>query len=281
MGSESVQFKIKINLTTIIMVVTLLHLILMFSRGLPELSLKDFLPKDKPVALKIRRVKTDKVTHPFLRPMDSVLEASGGKSSANSPVSLKDLSLTEISQGPSVRPGTRPTLKKIKTKEMNSISLKSNQFKDFSKSFPSGGLALSDMISGAQKVSDAIVSIEVPDGIKPDELNEYELMFYGFQKRTALNYVNAILKNLNKFQKTHPRYKLPSSGKINMTARITYDPEGNVKQIKMIRWTHVNEMQNLFEDIVKSIDQLHNPPKKLWERDSEFSMYYTLEILNG
>jgi hypothetical protein len=49
----------------------------------------------------------------------------------------------------------------------------------------------------------------------------------------------------------------------------------------MIRWTHVSELQNLFEDIVKDIDQLHNPPKALWEKSGEFSMFYTLEIING
>ncbi len=161
------------------------------------------------------------------------------------------------------------------------MSLRSKEFKDFSRSFPSGGLAISDMITGAQKISDAVVSIEVPEGIEPDELNQYELMFYGFQKRTAINYVNSILRNLDKFQKKYPNYRIPTTGRITMTARITYDPEGNVQQIKMIRWTHVSELQNLFEDIVKNIDQLHNPPKTLWEKSGEFSMFYTLEILNG
>jgi hypothetical protein len=66
-----------------------------------------------------------------------------------------------------------------------------------------------------------------------------------------------------------------------MTARMTYDSQGNVQEIKMIRWTHVSELQNLFEDIVKDIDQLHNPPKALWEKSGEFSMFYTLEIING
>jgi hypothetical protein len=106
-------------------------------------------------------------------------------------------------------------------------------------------------------------------------------MYYGFQKRVAMNYINSILKNLDGFQKTHPNYKIPKSGRITMTARLTYDKDGNVQQIKMVRWTHVEELQSMFEDIVKNIDQLHNPPKTLWEKQGEFSMFYTLEILNG
>jgi hypothetical protein len=235
--------------------------------------------------LKIRRVKTPKVEHATVRAMDPVFDASGG-GKPKSPVSLKDLSIgggtPPAAQTPvPLRPGTRPEVAVKPLKSMNTISLKGKEFKDYSKSFPPGGLAISDMISKTQKISDAVVSIEVPDGIKPDELNEYELMFYGFQKRTAMNYINSILKNLDKFQKKYPNYRIPTSGRITMTARITYDPQGNVQQIKMIRWTHVNELQNLFEDIVKNIDQLHNPPKALWEKQGEFSMFYTLEILNG
>ncbi len=262
--------------------------------GIPGFTLAHFLPKEDPVTLKIRRVKTAKVEHSQIKPMDAVFDAGAPKPKmprARDQISLRDLAIgggkNETSQPmvqPKIpRPGTRPEVvaSPSPVRAMNQMSLRSKEFKDFSRSFPSGGLAISDMITGAQKISDAVVSIEVPDGIKPDELNEYELKFYGFQKRTAVNYINSILRNLDKFQKKYPNYRIPTTGRITMTARITYDPEGNVQQIKMIRWTHISELQNLFEDIVKNIDQLHNPPKSLWEKSGEFSMFYTLEILNG
>lgn len=286
MSESSVHIKLKINFPVILITVLVLHLLLMLSNGLPAFTLASFLPKEAPTTLKIRRVKTAKVEHSTIKAMDSVLDAAAPKPKTKSPVSLSDLAIgggkPEVQRSaPPQRPGTRPAVTAKSVREMNTMSLKSNDFKDYSKSFPSGGLKISDMISDTQKVSDAVVSIEVPDGIKPDELNEYELMFYGFQRRTAINYINSILKNLDKFQKKYPNYKIPTTGRITMTARITYDPEGNVQQIKMIRWTHINELQNLFEDIVKNIDQLHNPPKALWEKQGEFSMFYTLEILNG
>jgi hypothetical protein len=255
----------------------------MLSKGFPDLNITRFLPEDdSPATLKIRRIKTAKVDHPLIRPMDSVLDAGGAKPKGEN-VTLRDLSIAggKPETQKIARPGTRPEVIAKSPKAMNTISLKSKEFKDYGKSFSGGGLSLSKMISETQKINDAIVSIEVPDGIEPDELNEYELMFYGFQKRTAINYINSILKNLDKFQKKYPNYRLPSTGRMTMTARVTYDSQGNVMQIKMIRWTHVNEMQNLFEDIVKGIDQLHNPPKSFWEKNNEFSMFYTLEILNG
>jgi len=284
MSVQSVHLKLKVNFPVILITVFLIHILLMLSKGLPSFTLSTFLPNSSPTTLKIRRVKTAKVQHPNVQTSNSIIEA--GAPANKEKISFKDLSLdvakTKFQGTNQKRPGSRPEIRPAEfSREMNAISLKSKEFRNFSKSFPSGGLAISDMISGTQKINDAIVSIEVPDGVEPDQLNEYELMFYGFQKRVAINYVNSILKNLNKFQKTHPNYRLPSQARITMTARITYDKEGNVMQIKMVRWTKTNEIQNLFEDIVKGIDQLHNPPKALWKSKNEFSMYYTLDILNG
>lgn len=289
--------------------VMVLHvLFLAFNFKLPELGFLDFsklaeIKTPAPIKLdsfdmsKIRKVKTHAVSHSQLVTDEAIIDAgTGAKKTVRAPnrpkgpVSLADLGggqevpqpTKEVVQAPKVqRPGTRPEAFPSKPKAMNAISLKSQEFKNINKSFPSGGLSISDMMSGAQKISDAVVSIEVPDGVNPDELNEYELMFYGFQKRTAINYVNSILKNIDKFQKSHPNYKVQTAGRITMTARISYDKEGNVKQIKMVRWTHEQPMQDLFEDIVKNIDQLHNPPKTLWEKNDEFAMFYTLEIING
>lgn len=288
-----------------------LHILFIALKTFPtigELDFSKFSPENNPAPIKldnfdmgkIRKVKTRGVSHPNIVTDQAVLDAGGGKGAKSiaktppmpqqpkHPVSLSDLS--QAAQAPvqaqapapkTQRPGTRPEAFPQKPKAMNAISLKSQEFKNYSKSFPSGGLSISDMMTSTQKISDAVVSIEVPDGVDPDELNEYELMFYGFQKRTAINYVNSILKNIDKFQKVHPNYKVQTSGRMTMTARISYDKEGNVKQIKMVRWTHEQPMQDLFESIVKDIDQIHNPPKQLWEKNEEFALFYTLEIING
>jgi hypothetical protein len=283
MTGEAAEIRLKITYPVILAFVLAIHIVLMFLNGLPAFTLANFLPKEEPTTLKIRRVKTAEVKHSQIKAHDGVFNTGAApapirsqKPQPKSPIALKDLAVenTSASGSPKTvqqRPGTRPVV----------MGLKSKELKEIAKSIPSGGLALSNTMAGTQKVSDAVVSIEVPDGIEPDELNKYELMFYSFQKRTAMNYINSVIKNLNKFQKTYPHYRLPTSKKLTMTARVTYDPQGNVMQIKMIRWTHVNEMQDMFENIVKEIDQLHNPPKALWEKQGEFSMFYTLEIANG
>jgi len=283
MSENAVHLKFKITYPVILFTVLFVHLLLLAINGLPEINLTDTKPEE-PTVLKIRQVKTPKVEHAHIKPVDSVLDPStGGQKSKKTLTSLKDLAVNKPSEvkpqvQPQVRPGTRPEVT-VNKKAINAISLKGREFKD---SYPSsGGFAVSNLNYGANKVNDAVVSIEVPDGIEPDQLNEYELMFYSFQKRTAINYANSILKNLDKFNKKYPHYKLKENSRVLMTARMTYDQKGNVKQIKMIRWSQIDELQNFFEDTVKGIDQLHNPPKALWEKHGEFSMFFTLEIITG
>ena len=117
--------------------------------------------------------------------------------------------------------------------------------------------------------------------MNPDELNEYELMFYGFQRRTAIGYVNSFYKKLDKFQRENPHIQFPMTDtKQVMTGRLTYDEKGNIKQIKMIRWTNVDRLQGFFEEVLKDMDTLHNPPKPLWSKTGEFSIFFSL-VING
>jgi hypothetical protein len=129
--------------------------------------------------------------------------------------------------------------------------------------------------------SDILVNLEVPEGVNPDELNKYELMFYGFQRRTAMNYINSFFKHLDKFQRENPHKNFPmTDSKQVMTGRLTYDEKGNIKQIKMIRWTNVDQLQGFFENVLKDMDTLHNPPTALWEKSGEFSIFFSL-VING
>lgn len=287
MSAKTIHIRLKINFPVILFTVLSLHLLLFMSNQLPEL--KKLVKQEPPTTLNIRRIKTSGVkegllkTDLFLPTKTSGLSDKKEPSSQKSPLSFKDLSIAQPSQVTPAkveRPGTRPGVMPTRPKALNKISLNGKEFKEFSKAHAAGGYAATRQNMGGAGINDAVVSLEVPEGVEPDELNKYELMFYSFQRRTALNYAGSIIKNLNKFGRENPLYKIDPHTNITMTARLTYDDKGNVKQIKMIRWTNVDKIQNFFEDVVKGIDQLHNPPKALWEKSGEFSMFFTLEI-NG
>lgn len=284
MSANAVHLKLKINFPAILIAVTLLHLLTLTFNTLPEL--KKVTEQEPPTPLKIRQIKNTQKNQGLLKTDLFLTEKNSGPSDnkprgSKAPLSFKDLTVPKVKEtfAPEkviARPGTRPETPKA----INAISLKGQKFKEMAEGTPSGSIAVNRSNFGGAGINDAVVSMEVPDGVEIDELNKYELMFYSFQRRTALNYANSIMKNLNKFSRENPHYKFDQNSSIVMTARLTYDEFGNVKQIKMIRWTHIDKVQNFFEDVVKGIDQLHNPPKALWEKSGEFSMFFTLEI-NG
>lgn len=200
----------------------------------------------------------------------------------------KNLSLSDLAQAqpkavnvkPQVRAGTRPEVLPAKPKGLSAISLKGKQIQEFTSGASAAALS-GDPRANSLQNSDVLVNLEVPEGVDIDELNKYEMMFYGFQRRTAINYINSFYKKLDKFNRENPHLRFPmTDSKQVMTGRMTFDKEGNVKQIKMIRWTHNERLQNFFEDVLKEMDTLHNPPHALWDKTGEFSIFFSL-VVNG
>lgn len=200
------------------------------------------------------------------------------------PISLKDLQDNRpVVAKKIVRPGTRPEVAKATetTKTLSAISLKGNQIQQFAQSENAATLS-GDPRAATLSNSDILVNLEVPEGVNPDELNKYELMFYGFQRRTAIGYINSFYKHLDKFQRENPHKNFPlTETKQVMTGRLTYDSKGNIVQIKMVRWSNVDQLQDFFVEVLKDMDTLHNPPQALWEKNKgEFAIHFSL-VING
>jgi hypothetical protein len=49
----------------------------------------------------------------------------------------------------------------------------------------------------------------------------------------------------------------------------------------MVKWTQADKLQNMFEDILKSMHTLPNPPKMLRNSNGEFVVFYSFIIDNG
>ena len=256
---------------------------------LSKIKNSNYLSKSDRPADTISPVKVGQVPSPTRSDLNRPAPApqQGAK---KQPLSFKDLAAqtaaapTPAAAPKTQRPGARPEVTEEK-KAISAISLKGKQIREFmqeSSTVATSAAQLSgDPRARSLNNSDILVNLEVPEGVNPDELNQYELMFYGFQRRTAINYVNAFYNKLDKFQRENPHLQFPlTEGKQVMTGRLTYDEKGNIKQIKMIRWTNVDRLQNFFEDVLKDMDTLHNPPKPLWSKTGEFSIFFSL-VING
>jgi hypothetical protein len=311
---RSVHISFKINFPVILIIVLFLHALLLVGRQMPPLMKFASEPPTERRPLQIKDIRTVGARDAKLKDSTYLqksntdtksiskerfreeLSKSSSQVETQPPksLSMSDLSVAQIPPAlnkPQQRPGERPELEK--PKGLAAIKLKGQEIKEFAQT---GGSTRPQMINGsssnAAKLSgdpraaslsnsDILVNLEVPEGVNPDELNKFELMFYSFQRRTAINYINSFYNRLNKFQQQNPHISFPmTESKQVMTGRLTYDEKGNIKQIKMIRWTNVDKLQDFFLDVLKDMDTLHNPPQALWEKTGEFSIFFSL-VVNG
>jgi len=114
-----------------------------------------------------------------------------------------------------------------------------------------------------------------PEGVREDELNSMEKMYYSFQKRTYLTYFNSFIKNYNRLSKLRPQLEQAVQTENHvLTGRVTYDSLGHIVAIKILKWSSNDNIQELFDETLKDL-VLPNPPVALI-KNKEFSIYFQL-----
>lgn len=182
------------------------------------------------------------------------------------------LSLSDLSQK-SARP---KALDLTRASGINSMFMNKERMRNFLKNSTSQTAA--QRLLKELGENDINVKFDVPKGVKLDELNKAELKFYSFQRRTAMNYVNTFYNQLSDFNKKNPHLQFPIvDTPETMTGRVTYDINGDVVRIQMMRWTEEEKLQEFFLSVLKKLNKLPNPPKAI-VHNGEFTIFYTLNI---
>lgn len=120
---------------------------------------------------------------------------------------------------------------------------------------------------------------EPPDGVSEDELNSVEKKFYSFQKRTFVSYVQSLLSVYQQKLINRPQIENIVKNETHLvTGKIDFDREGNILRIKILRSSPSDEVHNLFEETLKAINRLPNPPDLLIKDREQFTIYYQLRI---
>lgn len=179
----------------------------------------------------------------------------------------------QVAQKNPYRPDIRP-------KALDQLMARQEPVQQVAARTSSGGAAA---LAGSPTLTKSLMNmqVEVPEGVKMDELNDFELQFYSFQQRMMEKYVNAITLNVRDYERRFSMPVLIPEGRHIMTGRVTFDSDGNIKQIKMIRWSQAEKLQSMFEEILKSMVTLPNPPKVLRNKEGEFVVFYTFTVNNG
>jgi hypothetical protein len=184
----------------------------------------------------------------------------------------KQLDLSQIDFNPKLSQGDLKRVSAVK-----SIQLRGEEIRNFLKGNQNHYMR-SQNVTPTIKNSQVAIMLDVPEGIEFDELNELEEMFYSFQKRLALSYVNSFYDNLSDFQLKNPHKNFPMTNeKLTLTARVTFDHFGNIQQIKAVKWSEQKDLQDFFLKVIDRIESVPNPPKDL-VKSGTFNVYYTLNL---
>lgn len=187
--------------------------------------------------------------------------------------SKKSISLSDLSDKENLN--SNP-YKKVQGSRISNISMNKDSIKNLVKNSIANTSA-QELIKNLGE-SDINIKFDIPKGFKIDELNSAELRLYSFQRRTAINYVNTFYKELRDFQTENPHIKFPIVKTPDvMTGRVTYDLNGDVVRIQMVRWSEEKKLQDFFLEMLKELNKLPNPPQELVQ-NGEFTIYYTLDI---
>ncbi len=120
---------------------------------------------------------------------------------------------------------------------------------------------------------------EPPEGVSEDELNSTEKIYYSFQKRTFIGYVNSFYSTYQSIVLKRPTLlSILRSERHLMTGKVIFDIEGNIMRIQILRSSSNDDLHELFETTLRNIRSLPNPPKDLVKGREEFTIYYQLRI---
>jgi hypothetical protein len=123
------------------------------------------------------------------------------------------------------------------------------------------------------------LQFDPPEGIPEDELNSVEKIFYAFQKRTYETYLNSFIKTYYDILRSRPILKTHlNNDRHRLNGRVTFDKNGNITAVKILKSTQSDEVHALFEKTLDQMRKVPNPPKDLLQKDGTFTIYYSLYI---
>tara|TARA_Y100000296_G_C5172072_1_gene257852 strand:- start:4 stop:888 length:885 start_codon:yes stop_codon:yes gene_type:complete len=119
-----------------------------------------------------------------------------------------------------------------------------------------------------------------PEGIKIEELNELEKVFYSFFRRTSIQYITGSDKAIREAlqDKPHLLQTLKSHKPTRLRAKIRYDREGNAEVVKILESSYDDEVAKIFEKILESMVKIPNIASQLQDKNGRMTMHYYFNI---
>lgn len=118
-----------------------------------------------------------------------------------------------------------------------------------------------------------------PSADEQDKLNSHDKKFFIFFQRAYLSYVNSIISTFNAKSRRDPYLSQHLTNQTaNLSANVIFNEDGEIERISFIKSSKSDKIYHLFEDIMKNIKSLPNPPFDLLDKDKKFKINYQLSF---
>lgn len=132
------------------------------------------------------------------------------------------------------------------------------------------------------KDSELVISFDVPEGVKEDLLNSIEQVFYSFRKRTYIQYLNSLYKNLIDYERKYPRFRQDiMKERVTLQSDVTFDEQGNILRIKSRQWSDNQRLQDFFDQTISDLVSIPNPPKAFLNESKEIRITFALTLISN
>ncbi len=202
-----------------------------------------------------------------------------GAKDFSSPLGVSALKPQKIVEVKKTKPNDKDVSAKIFKSKALKLSTEDALIQGLEKNRILKKMALPHSVAKSLSRSNLNIKFRPPEGVSEDELNSSEKKFFSFTKRSYETYVISIIKSLNELIKDRPQLKnLNNIGKHHLTGRIIFDKDGHPISLRFIQPSRDDNIQILFENALKGIDVLHNPPRELLDKEQRLTVYYQLSV---
>lgn len=234
--------------------------------------------KSKPLKLRIVGLeKGEKKDLVYIQPQQKKRNKVIAKNALRQQLSAPDLSALDQRINKMLK--NKQTAKGLKPKKaIDNLRINNGKIKEYLKSNSFQSQPPRELLSALDN-ADVLFDLQVPKGIKEDELNKHEMVFYSFRKRTAIAYINSFYKELNNFERKNPHLRFPlTQDKKQIAGKITYDKNGDILRIETLKWTDITKLQDFFIDVLKNMSSLPNPPEAIINKKDQFVINFVLTV---
>jgi hypothetical protein len=156
---------------------------------------------------------------------------------------------------------------------------------NFSENFDNGltvesrGGFRSQSISPLLSNSMVNIKMDIPQGVKFNQLNRYDKILYGFTIRLQSLFQSSIIKNFLDAEFANPNFsKQAAQQTTKIRGKVTYDKNGQLIRVYSLNGAQYKLLQDAFMNSLNDVHIIQNIPDLVFNENDNFHLEINLEV---